>query len=233
MVMKIDRGTFFWTILRTFCFCFIYFSNLKLLSSSFLGFVIEYLKLNLFSKWVPAGFPIPGGNYFTRTRRGFDGAGAGMGLGLEVGDGDGDGYCSPRPHPSPFASLLELMHNYGFILPNKWILHFTRRTFNLHFLTSLDADPFIFPLPLRSVFLRQQSVTPLQAPISPPAPPAVPPSRWLKLLDSSSSRHYLEALYLSRLQILILGNNLLTGELSNALNDLAKLTSSNVYNNSL
>ncbi|KAL4591204.1 hypothetical protein LXL04_004157 [Taraxacum kok-saghyz] len=61
-------------------------------------------KLNLFRKWVPVGFPIPGGDYFTRTRRGFGGAGAGMGLGSEVGDGDG--YCSPRPHPSPFASLL-------------------------------------------------------------------------------------------------------------------------------
>ncbi|KAL4574899.1 hypothetical protein LXL04_021739 [Taraxacum kok-saghyz] len=55
-------------------------------------------------KWVPVGFPIPGGDYFTRTRRGFGGAGAGMGLGSEVGDGDG--YCSPRPHPSPFASLI-------------------------------------------------------------------------------------------------------------------------------
>ncbi|KAL4577907.1 hypothetical protein LXL04_014022 [Taraxacum kok-saghyz] len=62
-----------------------------------------YRKLNLFRKWVPVGFPIPGGDYFTRTRREFGGAGAGMGLGSEVGDGDG--YCSPRPHPSPFASL--------------------------------------------------------------------------------------------------------------------------------
>ncbi|KAL4582783.1 hypothetical protein LXL04_007342 [Taraxacum kok-saghyz] len=62
-------------------------------------------------KWVSNGFPVPVGDFFTRTRRVFGGAGAGMGLGLEVGYGYG--YSSPRHYPPPFASLL-----VGFVRPN-------------------------------------------------------------------------------------------------------------------